>query len=86
MQSANIFLGLLFAVYVIIILVAYFKSKKFFKLFFLTALQGVCALFAVNLIGKLIAVHISVNAWTLGISAIGGASGVIMLLLCDSFL
>ncbi len=86
MQSANVFLGLIFSVYTILILITYIKSKKFFKAFFLTALQGICALFAVNLIGKFVEVHIPVNYWTLGISSVGGASGVIMMLLCDIFL
>lgn len=86
MQSANVFLGLIFSVYLIIIFAVYIKSKSFFKAFFLTALQGICALFAVNLIGKFIDVHIPVNFWTLGISSVGGVSGVIMMLLCDIFL
>ena len=86
MQSANIFLGLIFSVYSIIIFITYIKSKRFFKAFFLTALQGICALFAVNFIGKFVTVHLPVNFWTLGISSIGGVSAVIMMLLCDIFL
>lgn len=86
MQSANVFLGIVFSIYTIIIFSVYIKSKCFFKGFFLTALQGVCALFAVNLIGKFIEIHIPVNFWTLGLSSIGGASGVITMLLCDIFL
>ena len=86
MNSGKIFLGILFAVYLIIILITNFKSKKFFLALMVTALQGICALFAVNFIGKYITVHIPVNIWTLGISSAGGISGVIMLLLCDIFM
>ena len=86
MISAKFVLGFLLAIYIFIIFIAYFKSKRFFSALLFTALQGICALFAVNLIGKYITIHIPVNAWTLGISSIGGVSGVIMLLLCDIFM
>lgn len=86
MQSAKIFLGILLAVYIFIILMTMIKTKKFFTTLFLTVLQGVCALFAVNLLGKYISIHIPVNMWTLGISSAGGISGVIMMLLCDIFM
>ncbi len=86
MITAKFVLGFLLAIYISIIFITYFKSKRFFSALLFTALQGICALFAVNLIGKYITIHIPVNAWTLGISSIGGASGVIMLLLCDIFM
>lgn len=86
MTSAKIFLGVLLTIYLIVIFIAYYKSKRFFTALLFTALQGICALFAVNLIGKYITVHIPVNIWTLGISSVGGVSGVIMLLLCDIFI
>lgn len=86
MNSGKIFLGILLAIYLIAIFISYFKSKRFFTALLFTALQGICALFAVNLLGKYITVHIPVNAWTLGVSSVGGVSGVIMLLLCDIFM
>ena len=86
MNSAKIFLGILFSIYVLINFFAHIKTKRFFVSVFLTALQGVCALFAVNLIGKYISIHIPVNVWTLGVSSVGGISGVIMMLLCDVFM
>ena len=86
MNSGKILLGVFLAIYLVVIFIAYFKSKRFFTALLFTALQGICALFAVNLIGKYIAVHIPINSWTLGISSIGGVSGVIMLLLCDIFM
>lgn len=85
-MSAKIFLGCIFAFYVIVIVISFIKSKRFFTAFLLTAFQGVCSLFAVNLVGQYIAVHIPVNAWTLGVSSVGGVSGVIMMVLCDGFM
>ncbi len=85
-MSAKIFLGCIFSFYIIMIVIAFIKSKRFFTAFLLTALQGVCALFAVNLIGQYIMVHIPVNAWTLSVSSVGGISGVVMMLLCDGFI
>ena len=85
-MSANVFLGIFFSIYLIVIFISYIKSKRFFTALFLTAMQGICALFAVNFIGKFIDVHIPVNYYTIGISSIGGVSGVILMLLCDIFL
>ena len=85
-QSANVFLGIIFSIYAIIVFITYIKSKKFFTALLLTAMQGICALFAVNFIGKFIDVHIPVNYWTLGLSSVGGVSGVILMLLCDIFI
>ena len=86
MTSAKIFLGLLFGAYMIIMLITFYKSKRFFTALFLTFLQGICALFAVNLIGKYISVHIPINYLTLSLSSFTGIAGVIMLLLCEIFL
>lgn len=85
-MSAKIFLGCIFAFYIVVIVIAFIKSKRFFTVFLLTALQGVSALFAVNLIGQYIMIHIPVNAWSLGVSSVGGVSGVIMMVLCDTFI
>ncbi len=86
MESAKILLGIIFFIYTLIILITMIKSKHFFATLFLTIIQGICALFAVNLLGQYILIHIPVNGWTLGISSIGGVSGVMMMLLCDIFL
>ena len=86
MQSAKLFLGIVFSLYLIVIFITSVKSKRFFTALLLTALQGVCALFAVNFIGTFLSVHIPINGWTVGVSSIGGVSGVIMLLLCDVFM
>ena len=86
MQSTKIFLVIIFVIYVLSILITMIKTKRFFTTIFLTVLQGVCGLFAVNLLGQYIAIHIPVNFLTIGTSSIGGLSGVIMMLLCDSFI
>ena len=86
MQSAKIFLGIIFVLYALTILITIFKTKRFFTTMFLTILQGICGLFAVNLLGQYIAIHIPVNGWTIGVSSIGGLSGVIMMLLCDGIM
>ncbi len=86
MQSAKVFLGIMFSIYILFIFISLIKSKRFFTSLFLTVLQGVCSLFAVNLLGQYFSVHIPVNGWTIGVSSIGGISGVIMMLLCDGFM
>lgn len=86
MQSAKVFLGVILVVYFLIITITMIKSKRFFTVLFLTVLQGVCALFAVNLLGQYISIHIPINGWTIGVSSVGGISGVIMMLLCDGFM
>lgn len=85
MENGKVFLGALFGIYVLVIIISMIKSKRFFTVLFSTVLQGVCALFAVNFIGNFISVHIPINIYTLGLSSIGGLSGVITLLLCDCF-
>lgn len=86
MESAKIFLGIISVIYVLVIAITMIKSKRFFRVLFLTVLQGICALFAINLLGQYISIHIPVNGWTLGVSSVGGISGVIMMLLCDGFI
>jgi pro-sigmaK processing inhibitor BofA len=86
MQSAKMFLGIVFTIYILFIFISMIKSKRFFCVLFLNILQGVCALFAVNFLGQYISIHIPINEWTIGVSSVGGISGVIMMLLCDGFM
>lgn len=86
MNSGKLLLIFLLIIYVLIISIFNIKSKRPVLAMLFTALQGVCALFAVNLIGEYITVHIPVNAYTLGVGAVGGIPSVIMLLLCDIFM
>ncbi len=86
MQSAKIFLGIIFSICFLAVFITMIKSKRFFRVLFLNMLQGICALFAVNLLGQYISIHLPINGWTVGVSSIGGISGVIMMLLCDVFI
>jgi hypothetical protein len=70
----------LLTVGVTVIIVTAFKSKRFVPAVILSVLQGVGSLFAVNFIGSFIGVHLAVNAFSLSVSSIGGASGVALLL------
>ena len=86
MTFAKTFLIIVYTLYQASIIISFFKSKKFISTLILSALQGLCALFAINLLGQYISIHIPINGWTLGISSTGGIWGVIMLLLCDVFM
>ncbi len=63
------------------ILLFIFKSPKGGRSFFLSALQGVAALFAVNLSGMITGVTLALNYWTAGVSALLGLPGVICMLI-----
>lgn len=65
----------------IIILFVMLKSKRFFRSLLLSAAQGICALFAVNLLSAVTGVSVAVNPITAGICALGGTPAVILLLL-----
>ena len=65
----------------LIIVLTLIKSGHFIRYLFLSALSGIGALFAVNLLTYLTGVSIALNYITLGISALFGISGVIALVL-----
>ena len=65
------------------ILLFVFKSPKGGRSFFLSALQGVAALFAVNLSGMITGVTLALNYWTAGVSALLGLPGVICMLIMN---
>lgn len=68
----------------IVILITMLRTKRFFTMLFLTALQGLAAFFAVNFVGGFFGVHLAMNGGHLGISALGGMPGVILLLLVNT--
>ncbi|MDR1628788.1 MAG: pro-sigmaK processing inhibitor BofA family protein [Oscillospiraceae bacterium] len=70
----------------ICVLVSAYRSKRFLLCVFLTALQGIAALFAVNILGSFINIHINVNAFSLTLSGVLGTAGVILMLLFNSFI
>ncbi len=57
------------------------KRKRLFAGLILSAMQGVCAIFAVKLAGMLIGVQLALNWYTIGASALLGTPGVISMLL-----
>ena len=63
------------------VIICLLKSGHFIKYLFLSALSGIGALFAVNLLTSITGVSIALNYITLGISAVFGISGVIALVL-----
>lgn len=65
-----------------VILFAMIKSKHIVKSLLLSSLQGLAALFAVNLVGEFIGIRLAVNWFSLAVSAVGGLPGVIFMLLC----
>ena len=67
----------------LVILISFIKSRHFFSSLFLSALQGIIALFAVNFTGGFIALHLNVNLFSLFVSAFGGLPGVIFLVVSD---
>lgn len=68
----------------VVILITMLRTKRFFTMLFLTALQGLAAFFAVNFVGGFFGVHLAMNWGHLGISALGGMPGVILLLLVNT--
>lgn len=68
----------------LVILLAMLRTKRFFTMLFLTVLQGLAAFFAVNFVGGFFGVHLALNWGHLGISALGGVPGVILLLLVNT--
>lgn len=66
---------------VIIILIASFKSKHFFKSVFLTAVSGLSGLSAVYVLSWFTELSLPVNLFTASVSALGGIPAVIALLI-----
>ncbi len=68
----------------IVLLVVYMKTRRPVSSIVLTALQGVGAFFAVNLVGTLIGVHLNLNPFSALVSLLGGTPGVIFLLVMNT--
>ena len=69
----------LFAVAGLAIIVSMIRTKRFFSVLFLTAVQGIITLFAAKYVGGFFGIGPNINAHTLTLSAIGGIPGVIFL-------
>lgn len=70
----------------LLLLLVYVKNRRPVSGLLLTALQGICAFFAVNLIGTFFGVHLNANPLSLSVSLFGGTPGVILLLVLNTFL
>ncbi len=75
-----------FGICAITLLAVMIKRKCFFKGIFSTAIQGVTALYTVKLIGIATGTSLAVNWTTLGISALLGSPGVVLLLAAKTIL
>lgn len=62
------------------------KCEKGGKCVMLSALQGIAAIFAVNVIGMVSGVEIAVNWYTLGTGALLGVPGVVGIIMLNTFL
>ena len=67
----------------IVIMFTMIKTHRFFRSLFMSAMQGVIALFSVNFIGGFIGLHLSLNLFSLLVSCISGLPGVILLVVND---
>ncbi len=74
-----------FSFCVFLILLFMYKSGHMIKSLFFSLLQGGSALFAVNLIGEFISIHLPLNLFTSICCTVGGIPGVIFLTLYDLF-
>ena len=67
----------------VIVLLILIKSGHFIRYLLLSAISGIGALFAVNLLTSVTGVSIALNYITLAVSGIFGISGVIALVLIN---
>ena len=74
-------LVLVFALGAFIVLVTLIKSGHLVRYLVLSAISGIGALFAVNLLADLTDISIALNYITLAVSALFGISGVIALVI-----
>lgn len=69
-----------------VVLFSMIKTHHFFKSFMLSLVQGIAALFAVNLIGDFLNVHIALNMFSVSVGVLGGLPGIIFLLISNIFI
>lgn len=67
------------------VVIAMLRSKRFFSALILSALQGITALFAADIIGGFAGINLSVNFFTAALCMIGGIPAVIFLLISGVF-
>lgn len=67
----------------LIIVISAFKTKRLFSCFILSTLQGIAAIFAVNALGLVTGLHLSLNGYTIAASVIGGTPAVIGMIVTE---
>ena len=67
----------------LIIVVSAFRTKRFFSCVILSALQGIAAMFAVNALGMVTGLHLSLNSYTIAASVIGGTPAIIGMIVTE---
>lgn len=67
----------------LIVIISAFKTKRFFSCIFLSALQGIAAMFAVNALGLVTGLHLSLNGYTIAASVMGGTPAVIGMIVTE---
>jgi len=85
-MSVKTIVILSFALIILTTVIFSFKSKHPMKCFFMTALQGLGAICAVNLVGIISGISIPLNLITLTTCAFSGIPGAILLLALNIFL
>lgn len=81
MKTIAIILISVAIIYYVALLATLSKSKKLFRTMFITGLSGVSVLAIVNAFSSII----SINVWTIGISASFGVPGIIAMLAAKFF-
>lgn len=81
MQFIKISFIIILVIYIIFLLYFSYRNGKIIKTLLISALSGIITFTAVNLLSSLTGITISVNAWTLGSSAVFGIPGVLGLLI-----
>lgn len=71
------------AIACLIVVISAFRTKRFFSCIILSALQGIGAIFAVNALGLVTGLHISLNGYTVAASVIGGTPAVIGMIVTE---
>ena len=85
MQFLKISFIILLVVYLLLILVFSAKTGKMLKTLLLSVASGLAVMAVINILSRFTGVDISVNAWTIGSSAVFGIPGVLGLLVLRMF-
>ena len=80
MKTIEIILLCVSSIYSIALIIVALCSKKPLKFIFLNAATGIFLFVIINLLSPFLKIYIPVNAFSVGIAAVGGGGGVFLLL------